>query len=169
MKYCGLPAFHYIISWYPLNIASVHFVDKQRTNLNLSFLPPPSLCLQTKNSVGGGGRGGIHTMASSQSTSNVANVGDIDVTSHRKNSMMTIDMATTNHNEVYFPNAGPQYSVHAVTMSNAYSWSIADRELKRKKRVASCRAYAAEGKVKASLRNGFRWVKNKYSQITHGY
>ncbi|XP_057471960.1 uncharacterized protein LOC130760599 [Actinidia eriantha] len=47
-------------------------------------------------------------------------------------------------------------------------WQTSDREVKRKKRVAAYKAYAVEGKVKASLRNSFRWVKNKYSAIVHG-
>ncbi|KAL6990040.1 hypothetical protein U1Q18_015791 [Sarracenia purpurea var. burkii] len=49
------------------------------------------------------------------------------------------------------------------------SWRPGDREMKRKKRVATYKAYAIEGKMKASLRNSFRWVKDKFTAIVHGY
>lgn len=42
-------------------------------------------------------------------------------------------------------------------------------EKKRKERIMSYNAYAIEGKMKASIRSTFRWVKNKYSSIVHGY
>ncbi|CAL5346889.1 unnamed protein product [Camellia sinensis] len=56
----------------------------------------------------------------------------------------------------------------ASSSSYALSSHTNDREVKRKKRVATYKAYAMEGKIKASLRNSFRWVKNKYSAIVHG-
>ena len=40
------------------------------------------------------------------------------------------------------------------------SWSLNDPELKRKKRVAGYKVYAVEGKVKGSVRKGFRWIKD---------
>ena len=40
------------------------------------------------------------------------------------------------------------------------SWSFSDPELQRKKRVAGYKIYAAEGKMKGSLRKSFRWIKN---------
>ncbi|RDX91992.1 hypothetical protein CR513_25938, partial [Mucuna pruriens] len=45
------------------------------------------------------------------------------------------------------------------------SWTLADPELQRKKRVASYKMYSVEGKIKGSFRKSFRWLKNKYSQI----
>ncbi|XP_041017998.1 uncharacterized protein LOC121260228 [Juglans microcarpa x Juglans regia] len=47
-------------------------------------------------------------------------------------------------------------------------WGFNDPERKRKKRIAMYKVYTVEGKVKASLRKGLRWVKNKCSQIVHG-
>ncbi|KAK7269637.1 hypothetical protein RIF29_22370 [Crotalaria pallida] len=48
-------------------------------------------------------------------------------------------------------------------------WSFGDPEAKRKKRIARYKVYAVEGKVKATLRNGIRWIKDKCSRIVHGY
>ncbi|KAJ1424529.1 hypothetical protein SESBI_11724 [Sesbania bispinosa] len=49
------------------------------------------------------------------------------------------------------------------------SWSFNDPELQRKKRVAGYKIYAAEGKMKGSLRKSFRWIKNTYTQAVYGW
>lgn len=76
---------------------------------------------------------------------------------------------------VYCVAEPPRSSSRAITtgpmLSSTYAlstWSVRDREVKRKKRLVTYNAYAVEGKVKSSLRNSFRWVKNKYSSIVHG-
>ncbi|KAG5231698.1 DUF3511 domain protein [Salix suchowensis] len=46
---------------------------------------------------------------------------------------------------------------------------LTDPEMKRKKRIAKYKVYTVEGKVKASLRRGICWIKNKCSKIIHGY
>ncbi|XP_008660225.1 uncharacterized protein [Zea mays] len=48
------------------------------------------------------------------------------------------------------------------------AWCFSDPEMKRRRRVASYKAYSAEGKVKASFRRGFRWIKAKCSELIHG-
>ncbi|KAL1543988.1 hypothetical protein AAHA92_20897 [Salvia divinorum] len=48
-------------------------------------------------------------------------------------------------------------------------WGFSDPEIKRRKRVAKYKVYTVEGRVKASFANGLRWIKNKCSQIIHGY
>ncbi|GJN10609.1 hypothetical protein PR202_ga28717 [Eleusine coracana subsp. coracana] len=40
-------------------------------------------------------------------------------------------------------------------------------EMKRRRRVAGYKAYAVEGKMKASVRRGIRWIKAKCSHIIH--
>ncbi|RDX91517.1 hypothetical protein CR513_26489, partial [Mucuna pruriens] len=42
------------------------------------------------------------------------------------------------------------------------SWSFADPEFQRKKRVATYKMYSVEGKVKGSFRKSFRWLKDRY-------
>ena len=48
-------------------------------------------------------------------------------------------------------------------------WRFSDPEAKRKKRIAKYKVYGAEGKVKATLRKGLRWIKKKCSQMARGY
>ncbi|ESW35155.1 hypothetical protein PHAVU_001G211500 [Phaseolus vulgaris] len=48
-------------------------------------------------------------------------------------------------------------------------WRFSDPEAKRKKRIAKYKVYGVEGKVKATLKEGLRWIKKKCSQIAHGY
>ncbi|XP_020223416.1 uncharacterized protein LOC109805656 [Cajanus cajan] len=49
------------------------------------------------------------------------------------------------------------------------SWSFSDPELQRKKRVAGYKIYAAEGKMKGSLRKSFSWIKNTCTQAVYGW
>ncbi|KAK2965231.1 hypothetical protein RJ640_019986 [Escallonia rubra] len=44
-----------------------------------------------------------------------------------------------------------------------------DPETRRRKRIAKYKIYTYEGRVKASVRNGLRWIKNKCSEIIHGH
>ncbi|CDP20384.1 unnamed protein product [Coffea canephora] len=44
-----------------------------------------------------------------------------------------------------------------------------DAEMKRRKRIAKYKVYSLEGRVKASIKDGLRWLKNKCSEIIHGY
>ncbi|KAK3020570.1 hypothetical protein RJ639_046920 [Escallonia herrerae] len=41
-------------------------------------------------------------------------------------------------------------------------------EMRRRKRIAQYKVYTYEGRVKASVRNGLRWIKNKCSEIIDG-
>ncbi|WOK95765.1 hypothetical protein Cni_G04472 [Canna indica] len=56
----------------------------------------------------------------------------------------------------------------ASSSSNKGGWVFSDPEFQRKRRVASYKAYAVEGKVKGSLRRSFRWLKDKYSRVVYG-
>ncbi|KAK4352502.1 hypothetical protein RND71_028020 [Anisodus tanguticus] len=42
-----------------------------------------------------------------------------------------------------------------------------DPELKRKKRIAAYNMFTTEGKVKATVRGSFKWVKTKISDIRY--
>ncbi|XP_059631539.1 uncharacterized protein LOC132274301 [Cornus florida] len=43
-----------------------------------------------------------------------------------------------------------------------------DPELKRKKRIASYNMFTTEGKLKSTVRDSFKWVKTKFSNIRYG-
>ncbi|KAI4352757.1 hypothetical protein L6164_006978 [Bauhinia variegata] len=43
-----------------------------------------------------------------------------------------------------------------------------DPELKRKKRIKSYDMFTVEGKLKTSVRNSFKWIKNKFSDVRYG-
>ncbi|KAE8675330.1 putative casein kinase [Hibiscus syriacus] len=53
--------------------------------------------------------------------------------------------------------------------SSSKSWSFTDPEMQRKKRVASYKVYAVEGKMKGSLRKSFRWIKDTCTQVVYGW
>lgn len=53
--------------------------------------------------------------------------------------------------------------------SSSKIWCFSDPELQRKKRVASYKVYGVEGKMKGSLRNSFRWIKDKYTHVVNGW
>ncbi|KAK4841468.1 hypothetical protein QYF36_004937 [Acer negundo] len=57
----------------------------------------------------------------------------------------------------------------AASSSSMKPWGFTDPEMRRKKMIAKYKVYTVEGKVKASLRKGLRWIKNKCSEIVHGY
>ncbi|CAL0319081.1 unnamed protein product [Lupinus luteus] len=57
----------------------------------------------------------------------------------------------------------------SISGSLSKSWSMADPEIRRKKRVVSYKMYSVEGKVKGSFRKSFRWLKNKYTQVVYGW
>lgn len=68
------------------------------------------------------------------------------------------------------PDPGPiPPRVSRASRSDLKPWSFNDPEAKRKKRIYKYKVYTAEGKVKASLKRGLRWIKNKCSEIVRGY
>ncbi|TVU43931.1 hypothetical protein EJB05_03352, partial [Eragrostis curvula] len=55
--------------------------------------------------------------------------------------------------------SAPSHSSDGAAAS--VSWWSGDPEAKRRRRVAGYKAYAVEARVKASLRKGFRWIKDR--------
>ena len=53
--------------------------------------------------------------------------------------------------------------------ASAKPWGFTDPEMKRRKRIAKYKVYTIEGRVKASIRSGLRWIKNKCSEMIHGF
>lgn len=55
------------------------------------------------------------------------------------------------------------------SISSKAGWCFSDPELQRKKRVASYKAYTVEGKIKRSFSRSFRWLKDRYTHMVHGW
>ncbi|KAF0908573.1 hypothetical protein E2562_026623 [Oryza meyeriana var. granulata] len=82
-----------------------------------------------------------------------------------------------------YPSMAPSYRPYSAEYGNAVVpyggerkqvgrwvpglWCLSDPEMKRRRRVAGYKSYAVEGKVKASIRRGLRWIKAKCSHIVH--
>lgn len=65
----------------------------------------------------------------------------------------------------YGSGGGERKPARWVAGLGASAWCLGDPEMKRRRRVAGYKAYAVEGKVKASIRRGLRWIKAKCSHI----
>ncbi|CDP11432.1 unnamed protein product [Coffea canephora] len=57
---------------------------------------------------------------------------------------------------------GPSTRGEGFTASN-------DPELKRKKRIAAYNMFTTEGKLKATVRESFKWIKTKLSDVRYGF
>ncbi|KAF5175246.1 hypothetical protein FRX31_035166 [Thalictrum thalictroides] len=57
----------------------------------------------------------------------------------------------------------------SIGSTSSKIWNFNDPEMQRKKRVASYKVYAVEGKVKGTLRKNFRWIKERYTQVVYGW
>ncbi|KAJ9181848.1 hypothetical protein P3X46_005895 [Hevea brasiliensis] len=69
----------------------------------------------------------------------------------------------------YSKSTGSTWNQNKKANTYSSSWSFNDPEVKRQRRVAKYKSYAVEGKMKASLRESFRWFKNKWCSLVHGY
>lgn len=90
------------------------------------------------------------------------------VTSTTTSGSKTTTTVSWQNDYCYYDNYKKNNKKSKSTSSSSSSW-INDAEVKRKKRIVKYKAYAIEGKVKASFRNGCRWVKNKYCELVYGY
>lgn len=66
-------------------------------------------------------------------------------------------------------NKGFGSTCSSYSSASTKGWSLSDPELQRKKRVASYKVYAVEGKMKGSFRKSYRWIKHTCSQVVHGW
>ncbi|CAN8280312.1 unnamed protein product [Cochlearia groenlandica] len=61
----------------------------------------------------------------------------------------------------------PGASTAENKIASSAAWRFIDPETRRKKRIATYKAYAMEGKVKSTVKKGVRWIKTRCSQIIH--
>ncbi|CAN6449764.1 unnamed protein product [Victoria cruziana] len=67
-----------------------------------------------------------------------------------------------------YENRSNSYSFNGPSDKDQFS-AAGDPENKRKRRVASYKAYAVEGKIKSSVKSSLRWIKSKCSEIRYGF
>ena len=90
-----------------------------------------------------------------------SNLYDVNVRAINENKM-SIGMRTSSTWDSFEPS--PPRRLKVVTKSkNTWWWN--DPERKRKRRVAKYKLYATEGKIKRSVKKGFRWLKIKCIKI----
>lgn len=66
----------------------------------------------------------------------------------------------------YEDRTGP-YSFNGPSIKEEGFGASNDPETKRKKRIASYNMFAKEGKVKASMRESFKWIKTKIDDLRY--
>ncbi|GFZ04554.1 DUF3511 domain protein, putative [Actinidia rufa] len=83
----------------------------------------------------------------------------------------TNQMYTTSrtHSPLDLPPFPSRVTLPSQSSASAKPWGFTDPEMKRRKRIARYKVYTMEGRVKASIRNGLRWIKNKCSEMVHGF
>ena len=70
--------------------------------------------------------------------------------------------------EFNFENQSNSYNFNGpCSKTNGFAASN-DPEFKRKKRIASYNVFTREGKLKSSVRNSFKWMKSKFSDVGYG-
>ncbi|URE09040.1 hypothetical protein MUK42_03979 [Musa troglodytarum] len=68
-----------------------------------------------------------------------------------------------------YENRSNSYSFNGPDGKGArFASSSGDPELKRKRRVASYNSFTMERKLRSSVRNSFKWIKNKFTDVLHG-
>ncbi|THU48935.1 hypothetical protein C4D60_Mb06t04240 [Musa balbisiana] len=67
-----------------------------------------------------------------------------------------------------YENRSNSYSFNGPDGKGAGFASSTDPELKRKRRVASYNSFTTERKLRSSVRNSFKWIKNKFTDVLHG-
>ncbi|KAI3829560.1 hypothetical protein L1987_03686 [Smallanthus sonchifolius] len=83
-----------------------------------------------------------------------------------------LEIVSGKGNQIYAAAGGvrsPDYPARTSTSSSKPWGGFSDPESKRKKRIAKYKVYTIEGRVKASFRNGIRWIKSKCSDFIHGF
>ncbi|BAT94339.1 hypothetical protein LR48_Vigan02g200400 [Vigna angularis] len=72
------------------------------------------------------------------------------------------------YTEFGFRDRSNSYNFNGPTQKGSGFTASNDPELKRKKRIKAYNVLTVEGKLKTSVRNSFKWIKNKFSDIRYG-
>jgi len=69
----------------------------------------------------------------------------------------------------YFKSSLTTSSSPSSHRRRTHNWSFDENDLRRKTRITTYRTYTMETKFKASVKNGFRWVKRRCHRIVHDH
>ncbi|KAH9757694.1 hypothetical protein KPL71_016467 [Citrus sinensis] len=70
--------------------------------------------------------------------------------------------------EFDFDNQSNAYIFNGPSSKGNGFATSSDPEIKRKKRIASYNVFTVENKLKSSVRNSFKWIKGKFSDVRYG-
>lgn len=70
--------------------------------------------------------------------------------------------------EFDFDNQSNSYIFNGPSSKGNGFATSSDPEIKRKKRIASYNVFTVENKLKSSVRNSFKWIKGKFSDVRYG-
>nr|KYP62063.1 hypothetical protein KK1_016583 [Cajanus cajan] len=68
------------------------------------------------------------------------------------------------YSEFGFNERSNSYNFNGPSQKGSGFSAATDPELKRKKRIKAYNVFTVERKVKASVRSGFKWIKNKFGE-----
>ena len=72
------------------------------------------------------------------------------------------------YTEFGFRERSNSYNFNGPSQKGNGFCAASDPEIKRKKRIKSYNVLTMEGKLKTSVRNSFKWIKNKFSDFRYG-
>ncbi|XWS21810.1 hypothetical protein CRYUN_Cryun30bG0086900 [Craigia yunnanensis] len=85
-----------------------------------------------------------------------------------KKSMSFPEYSSSFFGEFVFENQSNSYNFNGPCSKSKGFAASNDPEHKRKKRIASYNVFTMEGKLKSSVRNNFKWIKSKFSDVHYG-
>ncbi|KAH1195846.1 hypothetical protein GmHk_19G056257 [Glycine max] len=94
----------------------------------------------------------------------------VNVKSMNNDNKMWVARSTTTPSALYSNEvaSGEHYGPQMAVTKPSSTWWWNEAERKRKRRVFKYKLYAAEGKLKHSVKKGFRWLKIKCIKILIG-
>ncbi|KAL2338738.1 hypothetical protein Fmac_013184 [Flemingia macrophylla] len=85
------------------------------------------------------------------------------------NNMQDLRCHSASYASSVHPNDAKFKKGKSTNAATSKTWTFSDPELQRKKRVASYKVYAVEGKLKGSLRKSFKWLKDRCNRVVYGW
>ncbi|KAG5051145.1 hypothetical protein JHK87_003343 [Glycine soja] len=75
---------------------------------------------------------------------------------------------SSSYSEFGFAERSNSYNFNGPIQKGSGFCAANDPELKRKKRIKAYNVFTVEEKLKTSVRNGFKWIKDKFGDIHSG-